>query len=226
MTLSKCVQKKNILIYIITMSLAEQSKTIRKIYGSVKVYKRPHNSWVYLTPTDMGDIKYSCQESDHGGWLLCDGRSLSRTEYSELFEKIGTAFGSSSGTTFNLPDARGRVLGAIGSGSGLTTRSLGDTVGAETHTLTTSEMPSHNHGITDPGHTHSYINNTNNQNTDNALATETAADDADLTKTTGSSTTGITINNTGGGDAHNNMQPTEFIGNVFIFAQYIEYNIE
>jgi microcystin-dependent protein len=172
----------------------------------------------------MGDIKYSCKENDHGGWLLCDGRSVSREEYSELFEAIGTAFGSISGSTFKLPDARGRVLGAIGSGPGLTTRSLGDTVGAETHTLTTGEMPSHNHGVTDPGHTHSYSNNSGDQNVNTLTTQSDAADQVEYNQTTGSSTTGITINNNGGGGAHNNMQPTEFIGNVFIFAKYVDYN--
>jgi microcystin-dependent protein len=207
------------------MGLSEQTKKIRRVYASVKVYKRSQNDWVYLTPSDMGDIKYSCQESDHGCWLLCDGRSISRTEYSDLFEAIGTAFGVGNGsTTFNIPDARGRVLGAIGSGTGLTPRNLGDTVGAETHTLTTSEMPSHSHGVTDPGHAHSYSNNLNDQGVNTLTTQDSAADNADLGQTTGSSTTGITIDNTGGGGAHNNMQPTEFIGNVFIFAKYLDYN--
>ena len=41
------------------------------------------------------------------GWLLCDGRSVSRSVYSNLFKKIGTFFGSGDGsTTFNLPDMR------------------------------------------------------------------------------------------------------------------------
>jgi len=172
-----------------------------------------------VRPSYTGDIKYSILSDDHHGWLKCDGRAISRDFYSQLFDTIGTSFGSGDGsTTFNLPDCRGRVLGVLGQGSGLTNRTIGNLVGAETHTLTISEMPSHNHSITDPGHTHSYINNTNNQNTDNAFASETAADDADLSKTTGSSTTGITINNTGGGDAHNNMQPTIFMTNIFIFA--------
>lgn len=225
------------------MGLSEQTKKISRIYASVKVYKSSQNDWVYLTPSDMGDIKYSCQESDHGCWLLCDGRSISRTEYSDLFEAIGTAFGVGNGsTTFNIPDARGRVLGAIGSGTGLTPRSLGDTVGAETHTLTTGEMPSHNHGvtdpghnhtITDPGHAHSYTNNAYDANPAVSATTTDVADNTDVGQTTGSSTTGvtintnttgITINNTGGGGAHNNMQPTEFIGNVFIFAKYLNYN--
>ena len=204
------------------MSVKEQSKNVTKIFGSVRVHKQG-NEWVYLRPLEVGDIKYSVVENDHRGWLRCAGAAISRTTYADLFAVIGTAFGAGDGTTtFNLPDCRGRVLGAIGTGVGLSARALGNTVGAETHTLTIDEMPVHNHGVTDPGHTHTYINNTNNKNTDNAFASETAADDADLAKTTGSSTTGITINNAGGGGAHNNMQPTEFIGHVFIFAKFTE----
>jgi len=173
----------------------------------------------YRNPRDLvGDLKWSIMNLDHEGWVMCDGRSLSRVDYKALFDVIGTSFGSASSSTFNLPDCRGRVVGTVGQGAGLTTRAMGASVGAETHTLTTAEMPSHNHGVTDPGHTHAYINNTNDQSTDNAFASESAADNADLSQTTGSSTTGITIENNGGGGAHNNMQPTIFIGNVFILS--------
>jgi microcystin-dependent protein len=58
------------------------------------------------------------------GWLLCDGRSISRETYASLFEAIGTMYGSGDGeTTFNLPDYRwtflrghGPNLTATGSG--------------------------------------------------------------------------------------------------------------
>lgn len=48
------------------------------------------------------------------GWLLCDGRELSRTEYAPLFEVIGTTYGEGDGeTTFNIPNIKGRVTVAV-----------------------------------------------------------------------------------------------------------------
>ncbi len=80
------------------------------------------------------------------GFLICNGSALSRTTYSRLFSLIGITYGNGdNSTTFNLPDLRGRSPLGFGQGSGLTNRNLNDKVGAETHTLTTSEMPSHNH---------------------------------------------------------------------------------
>ncbi len=80
------------------------------------------------------------------GWLLCDGSVVSRTQYAELYAAIGTAWGTGNGTsTFNLPDLRGRVVMGTGKGTGLSLRSLGQTLGEETHKLTVDEMPSHKH---------------------------------------------------------------------------------
>jgi microcystin-dependent protein len=198
----------------------------------------------------VGDTKTSLVANDHVGWLMCDGRSLNVEDFRQLFSVIGHSFGG-SGSTFNLPDPMGRVPGFLGQSSGGgNTWSMGDVSGEETHTLIIAEMPAHNHGtnasntvvgngltglsgehihtINDPGHTHPYVNNTNDQSTDNAFSTENAADNADLGATTGSSETGITINpngnhqhtiaTQGGGQPHNNMQPTIFLGNLFVYA--------
>jgi microcystin-dependent protein len=90
-----------------------------------------------------GDLKYSIRNTDHQGWLICDGRTLLRSEYPELFTIIGTSFGTTASTNFKLPNCRGRVLGTVSTGSGLTARSLGDLVGEENHIMTTNELPTH-----------------------------------------------------------------------------------
>jgi microcystin-dependent protein len=86
----------------------------------------------------------------------------------------------------------------------------------------------HTHTINDPGHTHTYFNQPNVQGCDNAFNTESAADNVNVNQTSGSNVTGISINSagnhqhtigsTGGGAAHNNMQPTLFGGNMFIYS--------
>ncbi len=193
-------------------ALVEMSSHL-SVAGSADITGRVYQATHMLVPP--GSVVAYIASSAPGGWLLCDGSAISRTTYSILFGIIGTTYGSGDGsTTFTLPDMRGRVPVGYGSGAGLSARTMAATGGEETHTLTSDEMPSHNHNITDPGHAHSYVNNTNNQSTDNAFHTETVADDSDIGATTGTSTTGITINNTGGGQAHNNMQP-------FIVLNYI-----
>lgn len=122
------------------------------------------------------------------GWLLCDGTAVSRTTYSSLFSIIGTTYGvGDNSTTFNLPDLRGRVPIGSGQGSGLTNRTLGGTGGSETHTLTVDEIPAH---------THEYSQ---------SIGTSTAASGSSYTVRDVYQTS--TTTSTGGGQAHNNMQP-------------------
>ena len=57
-----------------------------------------------------GDICYSLR-TEKEGWLLMDGREVSRIEYADLFDVIGTAYGMGDGsTTFNLPNCSGKFL--------------------------------------------------------------------------------------------------------------------
>ena len=80
-------------------------------------------------------------------WVICNGAAISRTTYSDLYALIGTTYGSGDGsTTFNVPNLKGRVIVGFDSANG-SFDVLGETGGAETHTLTEAELPSHNHSI-------------------------------------------------------------------------------
>jgi microcystin-dependent protein len=161
-----------------------------------------------------GDIKMSFVGADHLGWLKCDGRSFLKTAHPLLYNVIGIQFGGSA-TAFNLPNPAGGVLGVVGERAGAVSTTLhgpGSEVGEETHTLIVDEMPAHTHtGTTDAaGYTPSAVNVINT-----VIASSTSIDVAD---NGGTHTHTFTTDSTGGSDPHNNMQPTLFIGNVFIFS--------
>lgn len=80
-------------------------------------------------------------------WLLCNGQAVSRTTYQDLFNTIGTTYGTGDGfATFNLPDLRKRVpVGKDSTDSDF--NALGNTGGEKTHQLTVNEMPSHQHDV-------------------------------------------------------------------------------
>jgi microcystin-dependent protein len=143
------------------------------------------------------------------GFLLCFGQEVARSTYADLFAAIGTTYGAGDGVgTFNLPDLRGRVLagrddmggGAAGrltvGGSGLAGITLGASGGAETHTLSTAQIPAH---------THSWPQG--------SFATTSAF----LRGTWGDGTNAGTLTSDGGnvgGGAHNNVQPTFILNHI------------
>lgn len=156
--------------------------------------------------TPVGGMLIWLTNSAPSGWLLCYGQAVSRTTYAALFAVIGTTFGTGDGsTTFNLPDLRGRVpLGQDdmgGSSANVVTAAAADTIGstggAETHTLSSAEMPSHTH----------------------TLPYATGAGGTGAYYAPGNGTLGGTVNSgsAGSGSAHNNMQP-------YITTNYIIYS--
>ena len=173
----------------------------RSVYATGNYYL---DNYLLIPP---GTVIQSAAINVPTGWLNCDGTPISTTAYPDLFAAIAYTYGGSD-ASFNLPDLRGRACVGAGQGAGLTNRALGSSGGSETHTLTSGQMPSHNHEITDPGHSHTW---------NNGLERDDEGDggsNAEYTRIVGSvsdaianATTGISINNTGGGDPHNNMQP-------------------
>ena len=120
------------------------------------------------------------------GWLICNGASLSTATYASLFAIIGYVYGG-SGANFNLPNLAGNV--PIGPGGSIGA-SVGASGGSSTHTLTTAEMPSHNHSAS----VNIYQDSISGSNSPYAA----------INTTTGSTQATVTIGNTGGGSGDDN----------------------
>lgn len=135
-------------------------------------------------------VLFAGSSSPDSRWLLCDGASLVRADYADLFNVIGTTFGAVDGTHFNVPDLRDRVPMGVGGSA------LGTALGAATHTLTTGEMPIHTH----------------------TEVTAVAVLVDQTTPLGAGAIPGVGVTGAaGGGGAHNNIQPS-LVLNYFIVA--------
>ncbi|CAG0949648.1 MAG: phage tail protein [Rhizobiaceae bacterium] len=81
------------------------------------------------------------------GWAQADGQILSIAQNTALFSLYGTTYGGNGQTTFALPDLRGRSAIHQGTGPGLSPYVEGQVGGKESFTITTDQMPAHNHGV-------------------------------------------------------------------------------
>ena len=136
---------------------------LTQLAGEIKLYASVSTSVIQ----NLGSIAYA------GGtryfWLPCDGSSYSRTLYDDLFDVIGTSFGSESGSTFNVPDFRGRTPIGTGTGTGgaaedtatgtaptggstLTARDLGEWGGRESFAIAEANLPTHVHAQSEHQH--------------------------------------------------------------------------
>jgi microcystin-dependent protein len=93
----------------------------------------------------LGELKLVPYNFAPRGWAACNGQVLSISQNTALFSLLGTTYGGNGETTFCLPDLRSRVPIHYGQGPGLSPYSLGQAGGEESVTLTTQEMPEHNH---------------------------------------------------------------------------------
>jgi len=82
------------------------------------------------------------------GWSTCQGQLLPISEFETLFQLIGTTYGGDGQSTFGLPDLRGRVPVHMGQGPGISQNyQIGEMAGVESVTLSTQQMPIHNHTV-------------------------------------------------------------------------------
>jgi len=146
------------------------------------------------------------------GWVQCDGRLLDGTsaQYIQLYNVITTTWGGTGANSFKVPDLRGVFLRGINDGrsdayADPSTRAIG--------TMQDDAYQTHNHGVTDPGHTHPYkdrffreaatnIPDAQNESFPNDPHSGSGEGDNDnytwyWNDNTSNSTTGVTVNNSG-----------------------------
>jgi microcystin-dependent protein len=129
------------------------------------------------------------------GWAFCNGQLLPINQNQALFSLLGTTYGGDGRVNFALPDLRGRVPIHVGSG-----HTLGERAGEQAHTLSISELPTHTHimqgtavqGLLDAPA--------------GAVLAQTPISGYGPPASLGAMAAG-TVGNTGGSQAHLNMQP-------------------
>lgn len=144
------------------------------------------------------------------GWMICQGQTIPISENETLFNLIGTTYGGDGQSTFQLPDMQGRVPVHMGQGGGLSNYVIGQSGGVESVTLNVQQIPQHNHmvytnnnqgSVSTPnsGTIMSSQNIGNGSNTPNMFAPYAAGTVVTMPNTT--------VQNTGGSQPHENIQP-------------------
>lgn len=148
----------------------------------------------------LGEIRPAGFNFAPKGWALCNGQIIPISQNTALFALLGTQYGGDGKTTFALPDLQGRVPIGQGQGPGLEERVIGEQLGAENVTLQQLEMPAHSHGLQSSG-----------QGTTGSPAYAATAPRKIYAASNDGVMGAAAISAAGGGQPHNNMQPTQFV---------------
>lgn len=145
----------------------------------------------------LGEIRVTGFNFAPRGWQMCNGQILPINQYQSLFSLLGTTYGGDGRTTFGLPDLRGRVA-VHPDGKGIRD---GSKSGEEAHTMTATEMPAHSHDA--------YV--TTDVGSSPTPGGKMLANAPDLYHGAKGGLVLLAegmLANTGGGQAHDNIQPT------------------
>ena len=166
--------------------------------------------------TPIGAVMGWFSDEAPSDWLILDGQAVSRTDYSKLFELLGTTYGAGDNkNTFNLPNLCGRI--PVGKSSDTEFKTIGQTGGEKAHKLIASEMPGHTHSVTGTAasagaHTHLMAGiATRKAGSWNGCVASAGCSDTAWTsaRSAGAHTHSVsgTAASAGGNAVHNNLQP-------------------
>jgi microcystin-dependent protein len=150
----------------------------------------------------IGEVKIFAGNFAPRGWAFCDGQLMAISSNDTLFSIIGTTYGGDGRSSFGLPDLRGRIPIGPRVGPGLSNYTLGKKGGFETVSLTTDQIPAHNHrikAVTTGG--------TSTTPTDHLLADSAAFDNEFSNATANTNMSESMVTNTGRNLPHENRQP-------------------
>lgn len=171
----------------------------------------------------IGEIKMVGFNFAPRGWSTCAGQLLSISQNTALFSLLGTTYGGDGRTTFGLPDLRSRspIGGGMGAGPGLDTIQWGAKGGAISHTLTTNQIPSHNHAYNVRVDDADLLTYPSTPPAVAGLTKDSTGAFLPLLMTNGSAaaqvaTESSTISNTGGSQSFNMRNP--YLGILFVIA--------
>lgn len=143
-------------------------------------------------------------------YVPCNGQLLPISQYSTLYNLIGTTYGGDGVNTFAAPDLRSRVPVHNGQGSGLSVYVLGQRNGAETVPLVTGNLPQHSHTVGIVAGAANLATPTSNATLASEVQSNTNSTAYTYLPYPGGNQVALasnSVSNTGGGTPHENRQP-------------------
>ena len=165
----------------------------------------------------IGEIRMFGGNFAPAGWSFCNGSLLPISQYQALFQLIGTTYGGDGVNTFAVPDLQGRLPINQGQGAGLSNYPIGAKAGVETVTLTSNQIPNHNHGALGSATGSAVSIPANATWGNNAIANKSFGPGNEASSALNNSS----LANTGGNLPHDNLMPFQVLS--FIIALFGVY---
>jgi len=174
-------------------------------------------SWQAVQGVPSGSVFTHASTTLPSGYLECNGASVSRSTYAALFSAIGTTWGSSGGSVFNVPDLRGEFIRGFDNSRGVDSgRSFASSQGSQYQQHNHSASATSSSSVTDPGHVHNLLYSSGSfHGSSGAVVPRDGGSPPGISGRIASNTTGVsvststsvTVNNNGGTSNSSETRP-------------------